>query len=122
MLGFVAAGMPIEAVASAESISVPESLVAGRRDTYVLRVRGESMIEEGIHDGDIVIVRQQDDARNGDIVVALVDGDATVKFYYREGEKVRLQPANSKMDPIWIDAANTTALQGVVVGVYRRYQ
>ena len=80
------------------------------------------MIEEGIHDGDYVIVRQQESARNGDIVVALVDGEATVKFYFREGERIRLQPANSSMSPIWVEAGVPSGLQGIVVGVYRRYQ
>lgn len=123
VIGSVAAGQPILAEENYErTLHLDRTMVPPNAAVYALRVRGESMIEEGIHDGDIVIVRQQDDARNGDIVVALVDGDATVKFFYREGDKIRLQPANSKMDPIWIDASNTSAMQGVVVGVYRRYQ
>ena len=86
VIGSVAAGQPILAEENYErTLHLDRTMVPPNASVYALRVRGESMIEEGIHDGDIVIVRQQDDARNGDIVVALVDGDATVKFYYREG-------------------------------------
>lgn len=122
LIGNVAAGQPILAEENYEkTLHLDRSLIPPNSSVYALRVRGESMIEEGIHDGDYVIVRQQDVVRNGEIVVALVDGEATVKFYFREGERVRLQPANSTMGPIWIDAANTSMVQGVVVGVYRRY-
>jgi repressor LexA len=121
MLGFVAAGSPIEAVASAESISVPETLVAGRRDTYVLRVRGESMIDEQIRDGDWVVVEDRKSADNGEMVIALVGGqDATLKKFYREAGRVRLQPANPTMQPIYVDFDNVQ-IQGVVVGVMRKY-
>ena len=122
LLGAVAAGQPILAEENYEkTLHLDRSLVPPNATVFALRVRGESMIDEGIHDGDYVIVRQSESVRNGDIVVALVDGDATVKFYFREGDRVRLQPANSTMGPIWVDAANTTCLQGVVVGVYRKY-
>jgi len=120
MLGYVAAGMPIEAVASNETISVPEDLV-GRRDTYVLRVRGNSMIDEQIRDGDFVIVEDRKTAENGEMVIALLSGrDATLKKFYREHENIRLQPANPTMNPI-IVSADAVQVQGVVVGVMRRY-
>ena len=79
------------------------------------------MVDEGIHDGDFVIVRQQDSARNGDIVVALVDGEATVKYYFHEGDRIRLEPANATMEPIFVRADQQTLIQGVVVGVFRVY-
>ena len=95
MLGYVAAGMPIEAVTGSETISVPDSLVAGKRDTYVLRVRGESMIDEQIRDGDWVIVEDRKTADNGEMVIALVGGqDVTLKKFYKEANRIRLQPAN----------------------------
>jgi repressor LexA len=121
LLGRVAAGMPIEAVESTETIFVPEDMV-GRRRTYVLQVKGESMIEEQIRDGDYVIVEDRETARDGEMVIALLSGDAvTLKKLYREpGNKVRLQPANAAMDPIIVDAANVR-VQGVVIGVLRKY-
>jgi repressor LexA len=121
LLGYVAAGMPIEAVATAESISVPESLVAGRRDTYVLRVRGESMIDAQIRDGDWVVVEDRKSADNGEMVIALVEGqDVTLKKFYREAGRIRLQPANNAMQPIYVDP-DAVQIQGVVVGVMRKY-
>jgi len=121
MLGYVAAGMPIEAVTSGESIAVPESLVAGRRDTYVLRVKGESMIDEQIRDGDWVVVEDRKSADNGEMVIALVGGqDVTLKKFYREAGRIRLQPANSTMQPIYVDP-DGVQIQGVVVGVMRKY-
>ena len=121
MLGYVAAGSPIEAVASTETISVPESLVAGRRDTYVLRVRGESMIDEQIRDGDWVVVEDRKSADNGEMVIALVGGqDVTLKKFYREAGRIRLQPANPTMQPIYVDP-DGVQIQGVVVGVMRKY-
>jgi len=79
------------------------------------------MVDEGIHDGDFVIVRQQQTARNGDIVVALVDGEATVKYYFHEGQRIRLEPANAAMEPIFVQADQQALIQGVVVGVFRVY-
>ena len=120
MLGFVAAGSPIEAVASAESISVPEDLV-GKHDTYVLRVRGDSMIDEQIRDGDYVIVEDRKTADNGEMVIALLGGsDVTLKKFYRENAHVRLQPANPAMLPLTVPAEQVQ-IQGVVVGVMRKY-
>ncbi len=120
LLGFVAAGSPIEAVATTESISVPEDLV-GKRDTYVLRVRGDSMIDEQIRDGDFVIVEDRKSADNGEMVIALLGGsDVTLKKFYRENGQVRLQPANPAMQPLTV-AADQVQIQGVVVGVMRKY-
>ena len=120
LLGYVAAGSPIEAVATTETIAVPEDLV-GRRDTYVLRVRGNSMIDEQICDGDFVIVEDRKTAQNGETVVALLSGsDVTLKKLYRENGRVRLQPANPTMQPIYVDPEQLQ-VQGVVVGVMRKY-
>jgi repressor LexA len=120
LLGFVAAGSPIEAVATAESISVPEDLV-GKHDTYVLRVRGDSMIDEQIRDGDYVIVEDRKTAENGEMVIALLGGsDVTLKKFYRENAHVRLQPANPAMQPLTMPAEQVQ-IQGVVVGVMRKY-
>ena len=122
LLGHVAAGAPILAEQNQErTINFDADLLRGDGPTFALRVRGDSMIEEGIHDGDMVIVRQQADARNGDIVVALVDGEATVKYYFHEGERIRLEPANSAMDPIFVGPDQTTLIQGTVAGVIRVY-
>jgi len=120
LLGYVAAGSPIEAITTNETIAVPEDLV-GKRDTYVLRVRGDSMIDEQIRDGDYVIVEDRKTAENGEMVIALVGGsDVTLKKLYREGSRIRLQPANPAMLPLVIDAAHVQ-VQGVVVGIMRKY-
>jgi repressor LexA len=120
LLGFVAAGAPIEAVAGNETIAVPEGLV-GKRDSYVLRVKGDSMIDEQIRDGDFVIVEDRKSVDNGEMVIALVGGlDVTLKKFYRENGKVRLQPANPTMQPIMVDP-DRVQVQGVVVGVMRKY-
>jgi repressor LexA len=120
LLGFVAAGAPIEAVAGSETIAVPETL-AGKRDSYVLRVKGDSMIDEQIRDGDFVIIEDRKSADNGEMVIALVGGsDVTLKKIYRENGRVRLQPANPTMQPIFVDPDNVQ-VQGVVVGVMRKY-
>jgi repressor LexA len=120
LLGYVAAGSPIEAISTSETIAVPEDLV-GRRDTYVLRVRGNSMIDEQICDGDLVIVEDRKTAQNGEMVVALLGGsDVTLKKLYRENGRVRLQPANPTMQPIFVDPDHIQ-VQGVVVGVMRKY-
>ncbi len=122
LLGAVAAGLPIEAVQDTETVAVPPDMIRRRRDNYVLRVEGNSMIEEQIRDGDYIVVQAQDHAEDGQMVVALVDGDsATVKKLYREpGGRIRLQPANPTMEPIIVDA-DRVQVQGVVVGVIRKY-
>ncbi|MEQ1896348.1 MAG: transcriptional repressor LexA [Vicinamibacterales bacterium] len=120
MLGYVAAGSPIEAVSSQETIAVPEAL-AGKRDSYVLRVRGNSMIDEQICDGDFVIIEDRRTAADGETVVALIGGsDVTLKKLYRERDRIRLQPANPTMEPIYV-AADQVQVQGVVVGIMRKY-
>jgi repressor LexA len=120
LLGYVAAGSPIEAVAGTETIAVPEDMV-GRRETYVLRVRGSSMIDEQIRDGDLVIVEDRRTADNGETVVALLSGtEVTLKKLYREHGHVRLQPANPTIKPI-IVPPDQVQVQGVVIGVMRRY-
>jgi repressor LexA len=120
LLGYVAAGRPIEAIAGTETIAVPEDF-AGKKDTYVLRVRGDSMIEEQIRDGDYVIIEDRKIAENGETVVALLRGsDVTLKKFYRENGHVRLQPANPSMQPLVV-GADDVQVQGVVIGVMRRY-
>ncbi len=119
LFGYIAAGRPLEVDVSDETIAVPEHLTT-RGDNYVLKVRGDSMIEDGILDGDLVIIAKRDEAHNGDMVVANVSGEVTLKRLYREGERVRLQPANSMMGPIYA-AARDVAVQGIVVGLMRRF-
>ena len=120
LLGYVAAGVPIEAVVGSETIAVPEDLV-GKRDTYVLRVKGDSMIDEQIRDGDYVIVEDRRAADNGEMVIALLNGaDVTLKKLYREQGQIRLQPANPAMQPLIVQP-DQVQIQGVVIGVMRRY-
>jgi repressor LexA len=119
LFGYIAAGRPLDVDVSDETIAVPEHLTS-RGDNYVLKVRGDSMVDDGILDGDLVIIARRDDAHNGDMVVANVSGEVTLKRLYREGERVRLQPANSMMSPIYA-AARDVAVQGVVVGLMRRF-
>jgi repressor LexA len=121
LLGTVAAGSPIDAIESDETIAVPDEFV--RRDnTFCLRVKGDSMIEDGIRDGDYIIVEGRDSADNGETVVALLGNEATVKKFYREsGGQVRLQPANSAMQPIMVSEGDL-AIRGVVVGLMRHYR
>jgi repressor LexA len=119
LMGRIAAGRPIEAVENPETLSLSD--FAGSKDVYVLRVMGESMQDEHIVEGDYVIVESTKTARDGEIVVALVDGsDATLKRIYREGEQVRLQPSNAKMQPIMVPARDVE-VQGRVIGVLRKY-
>lgn len=119
--GLIAAGRPIESLPGDDQIRVPRHLLAtGSRKHYVLRVTGDSMIEEGIHDGDLVVVEQRDEAEPGDMVVALVDEEATLKRFFPEGEQIRLQPANHQMAPIWVPA-QAVRIQGIVVGLMRRF-
>ena len=119
--GLIAAGQPIEAVAGDERVSVPQQLLGSDSENhFVLRVAGDSMIDEGIHDGDFVVVQQRSEATVGEMVVALVGDEATLKRYYPEGERVRLQPSAAHMEPIWVAAADLR-VQGIVVGLMRRY-
>ena len=127
LMGAVAAGLPIEAIPEAEqeTITVPHDMVR-RGNNYVLRVRGDSMIDEQIRDGDYIIVNSRQTAENGEMVVALVSdgtpgGSATVKKFYREtGGRIRLQPANPTMDPMYFPG-DAVQIQGIVVGVIRKY-
>ncbi len=121
LLGSIAAGYPLEAVETRETVQVPPSMLGSNQRVFALRVQGESMIEEQICDGDLVLVEERREARDGETVVALVEGsDATLKKFYREGAVVRLQPANRTMEPIRVPASDV-AIQGVVVGLMRRY-
>ena len=122
LLGAVAAGLPIEAIQDTETLSVPRDMVPRGSESYVLRVQGNSMIDEQIRDGDYIVVNARRTAHEGETVVALLGGDAaTVKKFYREkGSHIRLQPANEAMAPIIVDAAEVR-IQGVVVGVIRKY-
>jgi repressor LexA len=119
LFGYIAAGRPLDVEVSDETIAVPEHLTS-RGDNYVLKVRGDSMVDDGILDGDLVIISRRERADNGEMVVANVNGEVTLKRLYHEGERVRLQPANSLMNPIYA-AARDVAVQGVVVGLMRRF-
>jgi repressor LexA len=120
LLGTIAAGSPIEAVENREEIDL-EALFHSRSGVYVLRVRGESMIEDHLCDGDYVVIERRENAKNGEQVVALLDtGEATLKRFYREGSKIRLQPANNTMEPRIVEA-DRCRVQGVVIGVLRSY-
>jgi repressor LexA len=122
LFGYVAAGKPIEAVSSPEALQIPDYFLPRRSQYYVLRVKGESMIDEHIEDGDYVVVESRETANSGDMVVALIDGEnVTLKKYYPEGAQVRLQPANETLAPIILDGARVK-IQGIVVSVMRKYQ
>lgn len=120
VLGFIAAGAPLEPHTDPNFyISVPSNIISGKKTAFVLQVKGTSMIDEGILDGDFVVVQHQQDAQNGDIVVAsLPNGLATLKRIYFEKERIRLEPANSTMSPIF---TTHVKVQGKVVAVYRKY-
>lgn len=120
LLGYVAAGRPIEAVASVDTLEVPPAMVRGG-ENFVLRVKGDSMVGEGILDGDYVVVRRQATAPNGQTVVAVVDGEATVKRFYRRADRVELHPANPAMEPILVRPEQELKVEGIVVGVIRHY-
>lgn len=120
LLGTVAAGAPIESYPGDETIAVPENFKSGER-CYALLVRGDSMMDEGVLDGDYIVVKERDTARDGEMVVALVSDEVTLKRYYRDSpETVRLQPSNAEMRPIEVHARDLR-IQGVVVGLLRRY-
>lgn len=124
VLGKVAAGAPLLAQEHLEdSVRIDSFLLGGSgREVFALRVKGQSMIEDGIHDGDYLFVRKVPSAQPGDIVVALIEDEATVKRYYPEGDRIRFQPANATMQPIYVNKADfrSTMLLGIVVGVYRK--
>lgn len=117
LLGTIAAGLPIEAIRTNETIDIPKDMMG--KNVFALKVRGDSMIDDGIYDGDYIIIEQTDRPKNGDIVVALIDGDsATVKRFYREKDHIRLQPANPKFGPI---RSKKVVVQGKVRGVIRKF-
>jgi repressor LexA len=120
LAGRIAAGQPIEVEPEGESVAVPEALTR-KGENYVLRVTGHSMVDDGIHDGDFVVVNRREKAANGEMVAALVNGEATLKRIYNEGDgRIRLQPANDRMAPIYA-AEGDVKVQGVVVGLMRKY-
>lgn len=119
LVGLITAGEPIEAVEMMETIAIPADFVRDKINSYVLQVKGESMVEEGILSGDYVIVERNPSPKNGDVVVALLNNAyATLKKFYREANRIRLQPANSNMEPIY---AKDPLIQGVVRGVIRKF-
>ena len=123
ILGKVAAGLPILAVENAtDTVKVDKVLIGGHREVFGLRIVGESMIDDGILDGDYVFVKKTPSANPGDIVVAMIEGEATVKRYFPEGDRIRFQPANQNMAPIIVRRADFKSVDiiGVVVGVYRK--
>jgi repressor LexA len=123
VVGRIAAGLPISAIENTtETLHLGQGLIGRHDNVFGLVVKGDSMIEDGIFDGDYIFVKRQEDARDGEIVAAMVDGEATVKRIYREGKRVRLQPSNSSMDPIYVhaDEARETLIIGKVVGVFRK--
>ncbi|MEP6958782.1 MAG: transcriptional repressor LexA [Nitrospirota bacterium] len=118
MAGMVAAGSPIEPVQQSELIDVPPSMLRGG-DTFALRVKGESMKEDGILSGDLVVVRKQETARNGQTVVALVNHEATIKTYFKKDSHIELHPANSAMQPIIVKPSDSFHIEGILIGVIR---
>ncbi|HVV86113.1 MAG TPA: transcriptional repressor LexA [Kofleriaceae bacterium] len=123
IIGRVAAGQPILAVENiSDTVKIDRVLVGGHREVFGLRIVGESMIEDGIFDGDYVFVKKTPAARPGEIVVAMIEGEATVKRYYPEGDRIRFQPANSNMQPIIVRKSDFRSVDiiGIVVGVYRK--
>ena len=120
VLGFIAAGSPIEPYIDPNaSLAVPPGMLSGKKRSFVLQVKGTSMIEDGILDGDYVVIEEKESANNGDIVVAILEnGFATLKRFFKEATRIRLEPANSQMSPIF---AKNVRIQGKVVGVVRKY-
>lgn len=120
LVGLITAGLPIEAVEERETMAVPTQFVVDGANSYVLRVKGQSMIEDGILNGDYVVVERNPSPKNGEVVVALLDNAyATLKRFYREANRIRLQPANHTMDPIYV---KDVVIQGVVRAVIRKFQ
>ncbi len=121
LAGTVAAGKPIEAIETADTIDVPPEMI-GIGEHFVLHVAGDSMIEDGILDGDYIVVRKQATAENGQTIVAMLDNEATVKRLHRHGQTIELHPANPSMQPITVNAEVPFGIAGVVVGVIRHYR
>jgi repressor LexA len=122
LLGTVAAGKPLEPIEGSEKIEIPPSLL-GSGENFALRVRGDSMIDDGIRDGDVVVVKRQAVAQNGQTVVAVIDGEATVKRFYRQPGRVELRPANPALQPIFLEeGSGDLEIRGVVIGLIRKFQ
>ncbi|RYZ63992.1 MAG: transcriptional repressor LexA [Proteobacteria bacterium] len=121
LLGRVAAGLPIEAIESKEYIEVPRSMLTAHGTHFALRVAGQSMRDDAILDGDIVILKKQNSAENGQIVVALIEGEATIKRYYRKKNRVELHPANPEFKVITVDESESFSIEGVLKGLVRRW-
>ncbi len=120
LMGLIAAGQPIEAIVDNETMAIPASFVLDGANSYVLKIKGQSMIEDGILDGDFVVIERNPSPKNGEVVVALLDNAyATLKRFYREKSRIRLQPANKTMDPIYVQDC---IIQGVVRAVIRKFQ
>jgi len=119
LLGLIAAGRPIEAIENPEPIPVPESML-GRGESYALRVRGDSMIEDGIRDLDLILIRRASRAEDGQTVVAIVDGEATLKRFFRRGAQVELRPANASLRSMHLPASRVE-IRGILIGLLRRY-
>jgi repressor LexA len=119
LLGLIAAGRPIEAIENPEPVEIPESML-GPGERYALRVRGDSMIEDGIRDQDLILVRRAARAENGQTVVAIVDGEATLKRFFRHGAEVELRPANASLKPLRVSSSRVE-IRGTLVGLLRRY-
>ena len=120
-LGKVAAGRPIEAIERDDQVHVPPSMLKKSHSAFALKVEGESMIEDGIRDGDILVIQKQATASNGQTVVALIDNEATVKRFYQRGPQVELRPANPTMKPIFVEAERVS-IAGIVVGLLRDFK
>jgi repressor LexA len=122
LFGYIAAGRPIEAVSAPETLQIPDHFLPRKGSYYVLQVQGDSMIEEHIQDGDYVVVESRQSANRGDTVVALIDGEnVTLKKFYPEGDRIRLQPANAAIAPLVFDSSRVR-IQGIVVSVMRKYE
>lgn len=122
LLGRVAAGLPIEAVENRETIEVPSFMVKQVGNHFVLQVKGDSMVDEGILEGDYVILKKQDTAHNGQTVVALVNNEATIKKYFKRKDKIELHPANPSYRPIIVEADQDFKIEGILAGVIRKIQ
>ncbi|GJL56477.1 MAG: LexA repressor [Nitrospirales bacterium] len=118
MAGIVAAGTPIEPIPQTEFVEVPHAMLTSEK-TFALRVKGESMKDDGILPNDLVIIRKQETARNGQTVVALLNNEATIKKYYQKDNQIELRPANSTMTSIWMKPGDEFRLEGIVIGVIR---
>ena len=119
LIGVVAAGLPVEAFENIEYIEIPDYLLSGG-ENFALKVSGNSMVDEGIFDGDLIILNKNKNPENGDLVIAMVDGEMTLKKYYRIGDKIKLQPANPNFKPIYVNEKNIK-IQGIVIALIRKF-